>query len=167
MTTRWLHRSSEFYATSKRCAKHDVGKCALVLAPSRKRWWLNLARWNLHSCRVVDLLLPAASLWAPNHKADLSSLPEVWFKHLPVNDDPSTHICTCRTHTHTHTHTHTSPEVLIHEYAVRCARKLLWSLLPWTSSVSTSPKEDNERMIRVFGSWVNNYLPIWFHYQVY
>lgn len=47
--------------------------------------------------------------------------------------------CTQHTLTCEHTRTrHSGPHELTREDAVRCAKRLLWNLLPWTSSVSVS-----------------------------
>ena len=124
--TRWLHRSSEFYATSERCAKHNVGKRARVPAPSRKWWWLNLARWNLHSAGLLIFYSPQQVFGGQTIKLTC---------HLSLRFDLSTYLrMMTLPHTwhvqHTLAHTHTSPEVLTHEYAVRCASKRLWSFCP-------------------------------------
>lgn len=72
--------------------------------------------------------------------------------HLALKFDLSTYLQTMTLcpHTHVHgTHSHTStrarhsgPDELTGGDAVRRAKKLLWSLLPWASSVSVSLEDD-------------------------
>lgn len=90
--------AQDFTPPLRRVANKMWVKCAFVLASAGNGGgWT----WPTETCAAQGcwFLLPTVSLWGPNHKADLSSLSEVWFKLLRANDDPSTHPTPTRTHT--------------------------------------------------------------------